>query len=376
MGTKSASSYNKQPRKPSIYASSATSAMGNKATSPYFYGVVTRVDNESRRVFFDILSGQNIGPNKIGDALPFYKDNLTLPQVGDTVPLLNGPSPESGILGEANSRTLFYLPPISVDQELAENTIVRTSTISPLPDTVSSFQSYLTVNNGFAFDNNSLIGAGTQFPGDDIQPPLEPNVGVYEALVISGLDNKDRADYKKQEEQLQLFKNGFGINRNATILRHNASLESITKVLKENPNIPVFLFSKGCERAVDIMNSGLISPSKLYIIEPYSSGNTAKKAVEDAVRLYKVPMKNVFSGGYPGTGSLINVNGQKPIELTAAMGRTSHWAALTTVAKGYVNGFTGFKLPSSSSPSTPSRTSAPKIPIRSNMSSKIIPNRE
>jgi hypothetical protein len=105
------------------------------------------------------------------------------------------------------------------------------------------------------------------------------------------------------------------------------------------------------------MNSGLVAPSKLYIIEPYSSGNTAKKAVEDAVRLYKVPMKNVFSGGYPGTGSLINVNGQKPIELTAAMGRTSHWAALTTVAKGYVNGFNGFKTPPPQP--TPSRKATP-----------------
>ena len=118
MGTKSAASYTKQPRKPSVYASAAT-AMGSKATSPYFYGVVTGVDNESRRIVFDILSGQNIGPNQVGEAVPFYKDNLTLPQIGDIVPLLNGPSPESGILGEAESRTLFYLPPISVDQELA-----------------------------------------------------------------------------------------------------------------------------------------------------------------------------------------------------------------------------------------------------------------
>jgi len=357
MGTKSASSYTKQPRKSSIYASSATSAMGNKATSPYFYGVVTRVDNESRRVFFDILSGQNIGPNKIGDALPFYKDNLTLPQVGDTIPLLNGPSPESGILGEADSRTLFYLPPISVNQELAQNTIVRTSVLTPPPANLPSNENYLAINNGFAFKDNSLVGAGTEFPGDDTQPPLEPNVGVYEALVISGLDNKDKLGYKKQEEQLQLFKDGFGINRNAAILRHNVSLDTITTFLRNNPNIPVFLFSKGCDRAVEIMNSGLVAPSKLYIIEPYSSGNTAKKAVEDAVRLYKVPMKNVFSGGYPGTGSLINVNGQKPIELTAAMGRTSHWAALTTVAKGYVNGFNGFKTPPPQP--TPSRKATP-----------------
>ena len=355
MGTKSAASYTKQPRKPSVYASAAT-AMGSKATSPYFYGVVTGVDNESRRIVFDILSGQNIGPNQVGEAVPFYKDNLTLPQIGDIVPLLNGPSPESGILGEAESRTLFYLPPISVDQELAQNTIVRTSVLSPSPvNLLPSQDNYLAVNNGFAFENNLLTGAGTQFPGDDIQPPLEPNVGTYEALVISGLDDKDQKGYKKLAEQLQLFKNGFGINRNVSILRYNVSLDTITTFLRNNPNIPVFLFSKGCERAVDIMNSGLVAPSKLFIIEPYSSGNTAKTTVEKAVSLYKVPIKNVFSGGYPGTGSLINVNGQKPIELTSSMGRTDHWSALTTVGKGYANGFIGFKTPATSNPNTPNR---------------------
>ena len=362
MGTKSAASYTKQPRKPSVYASAAI-AMGNKATSPYFYGVVTGVDNESRRIVFDILSGQNIGPNQVGEAVPFYKDNLTLPQIGDIVPLLNGPSPESGILGEAESRTLFYLPPISVDQELAQNTIVRTSVLSPSSvNLLPSQDNYLAANNGFAFDNNLLIGAGTQFPGDDIQPPLEPNVSTYEALVISGLDDKDKKGYKKQEEQLQLFKNGFGINRNVSILRHNVSLDTITTFLRNNPNIPVFLFSKGCERAVEIMNSGLVAPSKLYIIEPYAVSSNTKTTVENAVRLYKVPMKNVFSGGYPEVGSVINVNGQKPIELTSAMGRTSHWAALTTVGKGYANGFIGFKLPSPSLPSTPGRTSTPNKP--------------
>jgi hypothetical protein len=362
MGTKSASSYTKQPRKSPIYASSISSAIGTKATSPYFYGIVTRVNNESREVFFDILSGQNIGSIKAGSALPFYKDNLTLPQIGDTIPLLNGPSPESGILGEAGSTTLFYLPPISVNQELAQNTIIRTSTLSPIPINFPSNENYLAVDNGYAFSDNSLIGAGTQFPGDDIPSPPESNVGTYEALVISGLDDKDKTGFKKQEEQLQLFKDGFGINRNVAILRHNVSLDTITTFLRNNPNIPVFLFSKGCDRAVEIMNSGLVAPSKLYIIEPYSSGNTAKKAVEDAVRLYKVPMKNVFSGGYPGTGSLINVNGQQPVLLTTAMGRTSHWAALTTVAKGYVNGFIGFKSSTSPTTTPPNRTSTNRIP--------------
>ena len=169
------------------------------------------------------------------------------------------------------------------------------------------------------------------------------------------MDDKDQKGYKKLAEQLQLFKNGFGINRNVSILRYNVSLDTITTFLRNNPNIPVFLFSKGCERAVDIMNSGLVAPSKLFIIEPYSSGNTAKTTVEKAVSLYKVPIKNVFSGGYPGTGSLINVNGQKPIELTSSMGRTDHWSALTTVGKGYANGFIGFKTPATSNPNTPNR---------------------
>jgi hypothetical protein len=145
MGTGNTISYNAKT-KPS------SGNVGSKNTpnmSPFFYGVVTYVNAETRAIQFTTLKN-NIGPVKLGDAVPSYKDNITLPQLDDVVPLFIGPSFESSLLGEQDTSTVYYLNPISNLQELDKNGLVRSSKISASPDSVNpSKMDYKMAQNGF-----------------------------------------------------------------------------------------------------------------------------------------------------------------------------------------------------------------------------------
>lgn len=145
MGTGNTISYNTKT-KPS------SGNVGSKNTpnmSPFFYGVVTYVNAETRAIQFTTLKN-NIGPVKLGDAVPSYKDNITLPQLDDVVPLFIGPSFESSLLGEQDTSTVYYLNPISNLQELDRNGLVRSSKISASPDSVNpSKMDYKMAQNGF-----------------------------------------------------------------------------------------------------------------------------------------------------------------------------------------------------------------------------------
>lgn len=146
-------------------------------TSPYFYGVVTYVNSETRAIQYDVLEN-NIGSGRIGEAIPAYKDNITLPQLNDVVPLFNGPTVDSGLLGEQYSKTVYYLDPISNLGDLSENSLVRSTSFSALPPEVApKTQNYLTSDIGFAVvDNGEKINLAPQ------------SSGGYKITLINGLD--------------------------------------------------------------------------------------------------------------------------------------------------------------------------------------------
>lgn len=148
-----------------------------KGTSPYFYGVVTYVNPETRAIQYDVLE-DNISSGRIGEAIPAYKDNITLPQLNDVVPLFNGPTADSGLLSEQYSKTVYYLDPISNLGDLAENGLVRTTIFSPLPPEVNpDTKNYLTSDIGFA-----VISNGERV---DLAPQA---VGGYKITTVNGLD--------------------------------------------------------------------------------------------------------------------------------------------------------------------------------------------
>ena len=137
--------------------SSGASSQNLPPMSPYFYGVVTYVDPTSREIQFNTLKN-NIGVNKVGNAKPSYKDNITLPEVEDVVPLFIGPSMESSLLGEQDTSTVYYLNPISTLQELNKNSLVRSSNISATPPTVNPTKSdYKLANTGFVKTDNGNV---------------------------------------------------------------------------------------------------------------------------------------------------------------------------------------------------------------------------
>jgi hypothetical protein len=130
----------------------------NRNVSPYFYGVVTFVDPETRVIQYDTIEN-NIGTGKLGNAIPAYKDNITLPQVQDVVPLFTGPSFESGVLGEQYTKTVYYGNPISVLQELSENSLVRSSEFSAVPpEVIPDKENYLISDIGLSFTNDQSTG--------------------------------------------------------------------------------------------------------------------------------------------------------------------------------------------------------------------------
>lgn len=160
---------------------------GNNATSftknqsPYFYGVVTFVDPETRAIQFEILEN-NIGIGKIGNAIPAYKENITLPQLNDIVPLFTGPNFESAIIGEQYTKTVYYLNPISILQNLSDNSLVRSTELTAIPtEVLVEKENYLASDIGFALTNN----------GDGVL--LSPqSAGGYTMKIIYDLNKVDK----------------------------------------------------------------------------------------------------------------------------------------------------------------------------------------
>lgn len=146
MGTGNTISYN---GKSTRTTSGSVNTKNTPAISPFFFGVVTYVNTETRAIQFTTLKN-NVGPVKTGDAVPSYKDNITLPQLDDVVPLFIGPSFESGMLGESDTSTVYYLNPISNLQELDKNGLIRSNKVSASPDNVNPTNlDYKKASNGF-----------------------------------------------------------------------------------------------------------------------------------------------------------------------------------------------------------------------------------
>jgi hypothetical protein len=145
MGTGNTISYNTKTK----INTSNVESKNTPNMSPFFFGIVTYVNPQTRAIQFNTLKN-NIGPIKVGNAVPSYKDNITLPQIDDVVPLFIGPNFESGMLGEQDTSTVYYLNPISNLQELDKNGLIRSSKVSASPDSVNvSKLDYKKALNGF-----------------------------------------------------------------------------------------------------------------------------------------------------------------------------------------------------------------------------------
>jgi hypothetical protein len=141
----------------------------------------------------------------------------------------------------------------------------------------------------------------------------------YDAILIGGLDGDG---FKKIGEQLSIFKKGFG-DGNVKAFRYNDSLSSILNFLKQNPKIPIFLFSAGCNFADELITSELVDKNRIYVIEPFNKKGRLNISVSNAITKGLSPRNIFVKKGSPGRG--YGFSG------ASDSGAESHWDALRIV---------------------------------------------
>lgn len=163
----------------------------------------------------------------------------------------------------------------------------------------------------------------------------------YDAVLIGGLDYR-KGDYPI-DQQVDLLKQGYGSNKNVKGFRYNTPTSEINKFLKDNPNVDVIMFSAGGSKSNDIVNSNIVNPENIYIIEPYGVSSNVKNIVSSAVSK-GVPSKNVFVGPTKARGKDI-VSGASEIQKG-----TDHWGALSSFKSGGRSGNVNIVKPKNDTP--------------------------
>jgi hypothetical protein len=141
-------------------------------------------------------------------------------------------------------------------------------------------------------------------------------------ILIGGLDNRMKNGVlidKTLSEQISLLQSASGIS-NIIGLRYNASDGEIKKTISDNPNFPVVLFSKGCEKAHVVLSCKGINRNKIFLIQPWA-GN------EDMITYYnglKIPKNQIYVGKSSSAGNGISGATRCPEGM-------SHWGSLPAI---------------------------------------------
>ena len=139
----------------------------------------------------------------------------------------------------------------------------------------------------------------------------------YDAVLIGGLDYR-KGDYQI-DQQVGLLNQSY--SGKVKGFRYNASDKEILEFLANNPNVDVFMFSAGCNKANVISKSPNVNLKRVFIIEPYAvNGNGyVSKAVSNGV-----PASHVFVGDNSARGKGV-VSG------ASSSKSNSHWGALKNI---------------------------------------------
>ena len=162
----------------------------------------------------------------------------------------------------------------------------------------------------------------TNKPKITINKPTSAN----KAVLVGGLNY--RPGDKSTSEQTSILSNAIG--QPVKGFDFNDSDNNILKYLESNPGIPVFLFSKGCEKAFVLSNSSYVNKNQLYIIEPFAIDKGTKNMVNMAVN-NGVPARNVYVGKNSSRGYGV-VNG------TSDSNAKRHWDAISSVGDMVTHG--------------------------------------
>ena len=248
---------------------------------------------------------------KLGSAIA-KKDKATVNLVGQ----------KEGVSCDAQPEQKPVTPttPQQPEQKPVTPTTSQTSTTNstkvPLPAGVTFRKKYVAKES----TTNNLIVS------EDVKNTEQSNKKIgLDAIFVGGIDDKE--GYYSLEEQLSIFKKGFG-GKNVKAFGHKTPHETILKYLTLYPKIPIFLFSAGCNLADDIIDSEFVDKKKLYLIEPWSrSLNELNQSVTRAIKK-GLPAKNVFVWKESvGRGS--GISGASDSE--GGPGIEGHWNSLITV---------------------------------------------
>lgn len=150
----------------------------------------------------------------------------------------------------------------------------------------------------------------------------EFDIKNYGVIFVGGLDT---GTYKNLPTQESLVLNGLGNDIKIISFSHSSPVTKILSTIKNNPDDYVLLFSAGCKYS-DIISTTMEDPTKLYIVEPYSSEKNiikVNKAEELGANVYVGDSASVGKGISPGSVSTPN----------CASSREKHWCALTSIAR-------------------------------------------
>jgi hypothetical protein len=144
--------------------------------------------------------------------------------------------------------------------------------------------------------------------------------GNYSCVLIGGFDDRPGYDDKPISWQVNQLQQSTGIN-DIKGFRYNAPTTELCSFFKQNPNVIVFLFSKGCERFNDLMSCKNVNKNRIYIIEPWVGSSGALSNFNEIAT--KIPAKHIFVGSNSSRGKGIN-------GAVSSNGKT-HWDAIAGV---------------------------------------------
>lgn len=167
---------------------------------------------------------------------------------------------------------------------------------------------------------------GKSFKTNKIKITINKPTSANKAVLVGGLNY--RPGDKSTSEQTSILSNAIG--QPVKGFNYNDSNDNILRYLESNPGIPVYLFSKGCEKAFVLSNSSYVNKNQLYIIEPFAINKGTKNIVNMAVN-NGVPARNVYVGKNSSRGYGV-VNG------TSDSNAKRHWDAISSVGDMVTHG--------------------------------------
>lgn len=151
---------------------------------------------------------------------------------------------------------------------------------------------------------------------DDLEPSVK---GIYSCVLIGGLDTRPRD--KSISWQVEQLKNATGF-KNVKGFRWSVDGTTLKDFFNQNPKIPVFMFSKGCEKVYEVLKCD-VSVNRIYLIEPWCGSSSSMNFFNNVAT--KIPPYHIFVGRDTGTG--YGIRGAVSSE------SKSHWDSIASVGR-------------------------------------------